>query len=361
MKSRHLFLGLFLLFALSGCKSNKMLIAIGTYTDSGSIGIYLCETDGASGYVKIVDSAAQVNPSFLCISPDKRALYAVTETEDSTAGVTAYSIDLKKQKLQKLNSIEGLGSAPCHIATNGSEVITSEYGGGSFTRIGLRADGAITQVLHHIDFNENGTNSDQPVSKIHSAQYDPESGTIYMTDLGRDKMYILKDSIVTDTIAFEHGFAPRHFCFSNDRKWMYVLGERSGKICAAEKAGDSYIPEQYILADTTSGKERIGSADIHISDDGKFLYASNRLGGDGIAVCKILSNGLLEMTGYTYTGSHPRNFTITPDGDWIIVACRDSNTIEFYRRDKISGKLNSQPDLTLRQFKKPVCITILQP
>lgn len=345
----------FLFSLLAGCRPSDMLTAVGTYTDSGSYGVYLCELNASSGAVTVLDSAAQVNPSFLCFSPDRRSLYAVTETEDSTAGVTAYSIDKKGKRLRKLNSISGIGAAPCHIATNGEELITSEYGGGSFTRISLTDSGALGGILQRHSFNDGGVN--MPYSRIHSSQYSPDS-LIYMTDLGRDRMYVLKQSGIIDTIAFEAGFAPRHFCFNKERSWMYVLGELSGKVCAARRDGETYIPEQYLLADTTSGKTKMGSADVHISPDGRFLYASNRLGGDGIAVFHILENGLLEKVGYSETGSHPRNFALTPDGKWVIVACRDSDTIEFFSRDSASGLLTLHPDLTLRRFKKPVCVLL---
>lgn len=343
----------FLLALLAGCRPSDMIMAVGTYTDSGSYGVYLCELKASTMSVAVLDSAAQANPSFLCFSPDRSCLYAVTETEDSTAGVTAYSIDKKSKKLRKLNSISGIGAAPCYVATNGAELITSEYGGGSFTRISLTGSGALGAIIQHHSFNEGDGNL--PYSRIHSAQYSPD-GLIYMTDLGRDRMYVLRQSAIIDTIAFAAGFGPRHFCFNKDRSRMYVVGELSGKVCAARRDGETYLPEQYLLADTTSGKTKMGSADVHISSDGRFLYASNRLGGDGVAVFDILQNGLLEKRSYCQTGSHPRNFTLTSDGKWVIVACRDSDEIEFFSRDSKSGQLALHPDLTLRRFKKPVCI-----
>ena len=77
-----------------------------------------------------------------------------------------------------------------------------------------------------------------------------------------------------------------------------------------------------------------GSADIHLSPDGKFLYASNRLQADGVAIFKVSpSDGTLTKVGYQLTGIHPRNFTITPNGKYLLVACRDTNEIQVFARD----------------------------
>ena len=98
-----------------------------------------------------------------------------------------------------------------------------------------------------------------------------------------------------------------------------------------------------------------GSGDIHISPDGKFLYASNRLKADGLAIFSIHpENGMLTKVGYQLTGIHPRNFIITPNGKYLLVACRDSNEIQIYERDTDTGLLTDiRKDI---KVVKPVCI-----
>ena len=98
-----------------------------------------------------------------------------------------------------------------------------------------------------------------------------------------------------------------------------------------------------------------GSGDIHISPDGKFLYASNRLKADGLAIFSIHpENGMLTKVGYQLTGIHPRNFIITPNGKYLLVACRDSNVIQIYERDTDTGLLTDiRKDI---KVDKPVCM-----
>ena len=109
---------------------------------------------------------------------------------------------------------------------------------------------------------------------------------------------------------------------------------------------------QYIEADTVGAK---GSGDIHISPDGKFLYASNRLKADGIAIFSInQEEGTLTKTGYQLTGIHPRNFIISRNGRYLLVACRDSNSIQVFERDSQTGLLKDTGKTI--KTNKPVCL-----
>lgn len=88
-------------------------------------------------------------------------------------------------------------------------------------------------------------------------------------------------------------------------------------------------PVQSVEADTLHAS---GSADIHITPDGRFLYASNRLKGDGIAIFSIdPANGQLTKVGYQLTGVHPRNFVTLPTASFCfapvgtVMLCRLRN------------------------------------
>jgi len=83
-----------------------------------------------------------------------------------------------------------------------------------------------------------------------------------------------------------------------------------------------------------------GGADIHLSPDGRFLYTSNRLQAEGIAIFAVdPTNGLLSRVGYQPTGAHPRQFNITPNGRYLLCCCRDSDKIQVFRRDQQTGLL----------------------
>ena len=90
------------------------------------------------------------------------------------------------------------------------------------------------------------------------------------------------------------------------------------------------------------------------SDGQSFLYASNRLKEDGISVFSVGEGGYLTKVGYTLTGVHPRNFTLSADGRYVLVAVRDSDRVEVYSRDAKTGLLTpTNKSLTL---SRPVCL-----
>ena len=69
--------------------NSSLNMIVGTYTGTGSEGIYICSIDTVTGKSIILDRVRQENPSFLALSSDKKFVYAVTENEDSSAGITA--------------------------------------------------------------------------------------------------------------------------------------------------------------------------------------------------------------------------------------------------------------------------------
>ena len=122
-----------------------------------------------------------------------------------------------------------------------------------------------------------------------------------------------------------------------------------------EYDGGELTPIQTLTAYKGKGH---GSADIHISPDGRFLYTSHRLKEDGIAIFSIdEATGKVKKAGYQPTGRHPRNFAITPDGNWLLCACRDDNRIEIYSIDKKTGALTSSGKAI--EVGAPVCVQIL--
>ena len=129
------------------------------------------------------------------------------------------------------------------------------------------------------------------------------------------------------------------------------MSELSGDITAFHYANGLLTRFQTIAADDAKAR---GGADIHLSPDGKFVYASTRLKGDRITIFKRLASGKLVRVGQQPTGLHPRNFIITPNGKFVLVACRDANKIQVYARNPQTGLLsNTHQDIMVQH---PVCV-----
>ena len=105
------------------------------------------------------------------------------------------------------------------------------------------------------------------------------------------------------------GSGARHFTFSDDSKYLYVMSELSGAVTVFNYNKGNLTKKQTIAADKHNAR---GGADIHLTPNGKFLYVSNRLKNDGITIFKVnKATGMLTEVGFQPTDKHPRQFNIT--------------------------------------------------
>jgi 6-phosphogluconolactonase len=138
---------------------------------------------------------------------------------------------------------------------------------------------------------------------------------------------------------------------------LYVSEELSGSVSVYRFINGKASLLQNALTHPASYKGEPGTADIHLSPDGKYLYVSNRGEENNIAVFPVLSNGLLDdkkMQLFSTLGKRPRNFTISNDGNWLLVANQDTDNIIVYKINKANGALiNTRNSI---QVSMPVCL-----
>jgi len=348
--------------------TGELYLLIGTYTsDKGSKGIYVYRFDESSGKADSVSAIETTNPSYLTLSPDEKFVYAVSENDRAESSVSSFSFDKKTGDLALLNTQSTEGSAPCYIEIDpsGKNVVTANYGGGNISVFQVKDDGELTSLTQKFQFTGTGNDPQrQAAPHLHSVRFSPDGKFLFATDLGLDKIYrydavnsvfegqptLRESSLKSFDLPAQTG--PRHFDFHPSGKYFYLLGELSGQVLVFDYDEGILTQTQTIAADTVGAR---GSADIHLSPDGNFLYASNRLQADGIAIFSVNSeNGKLTKTGYQPTETHPRNFAITPDGNFLLVACRDSNKIQVFKRNPETGLLTDiHQDILL---DKPVCV-----
>ncbi|MDR1437095.1 MAG: lactonase family protein [Candidatus Symbiothrix sp.] len=331
----------------------KLLAAIfliaGSYSDGTTSGISVYRFDTKTGDFEYVsDTKGILNPSYIAVSPDEKTVYSVNETRGGA--VCSFRFDKTTGALDFLNTQPATGADPCYISLNREQtfLVTANYSGGSLSVFPLNRDGSIRALTQYWDMNEPETES--PASHIHTAVFSPDEKRLLVTDLGKDKIYSFKTGfrangtfLVRDTEAsgvLEAGSGPRHLAFHPNGKYLYSINEPAGTVTVFRYRKGNLSPVQTVASDTTAGTGGKGSADIHISPDGKFLYSSNRLKADGIAIFSIHPrNGRLTPAGYQPTGIHPRNFILTPDGGFLLCANRNSNQIQIFERDRETGLL----------------------
>ena len=359
-------IGALLIISTSCAQADKELyMFVGTYAGESESGIYLYRfntDDGSAVLVKEVSGIA--NPSYLNLSKDGKFLYSVAETDVPDAKVYAYSFDKKTADIRLLNKQATDGSAPCYVWIDSKNklAVTANYMGGSVSALSILPTGELGGLK--LFTYEGGTpgSSRQNAPHLHCIYASPDEKYLYANDLGTDRIY--KYDIITDEdgrltlkegqpafFEMQAGEGPRHTTFHPNGKFAYLISELSGNVAVLQYNDGNLTPVQYIKADTLNASS---SADIHITPDGRFLYASNRGKGDGLAIFSIdQKSGQLTKTGYQPTGKTPRNFIITPDGGLLLCACQNGNVIQVFAIDKKSGQLkNLQKDINVR---RPVC------
>ncbi len=343
---------------------DTLTMVVGTYTNGSSKGIYTYkfnQLNGTSSYLNEIDTP---NPSYLTISGDNKYVYAVNELNDSTASVSSFQFEKESGKLTFLNKIKTQGEDPCYIINYDKTILTANYSGGSMSIFSIGDDGGINKREAVYRGSIGGTDTiRQNTPHIHCVQLSPDGKFVYGTDFSADQIIRFdipeKGALPIETkyaAKIESGSGPRHMIFSKDGKFAYVMSELSGKVTIFSYSDGRLQEIQSVVSDSLNGR---GGADIHLSPDGKFLYSSNRLISDGISIFRVdAENGKLTKIGYQLTGIHPRNFNITPNGRFLLVACRDSNKIQVFERDLSTGLLkDTHQDIII---DRPVCIQFAQ-
>ncbi len=359
----------FVNFAFS--QTTKTYLFIGSYTNNKpDNGIYIYEFNSSTGDLNKVSNGENLtNPSYLTISPKGNYLYACTDTKMPNEGsVSAFKFDSISGSLIFINKQPSGGENPVYLTTskNNEFVINANYTSGSVSVFPTNPDGSLNPFNQLIQFEGSSINTRrQEKSHIHAAVFSPDFKYLFFPDLGADKIRMfefnasekqpLKAIEKLDLISVP-GSGPRHFTFHPNSPFAYCTEELSGMVSAYQVENGKLDSMQRIFS-YSKLQEDYNSADIHISPDGQFLYASNRWDNENtLAIFSIdQNNGLLKLIGHQHTfGDNPRNFVIDPSGNFLLVANQVSNNIVVFKRDLKTGLLTkTATEITI---KTPTCL-----
>lgn len=344
---------------------NRLLI--GTYTNGGSHGIYVAAFNPETGALQVVDSVSAVNPSFLCLAPNGRNVYAVSETGNGRpGGVYAFDYNSETGKLKLLNAQSSEGESPCYISMDamGRFVGVANYSGGSLALLPVDRMGMLKPAVQTIQrFGSGPLKQRQEKSHVHQAIFSPKNNFVAIADLGTDEwvaypfkpsQHPILDTSKAKSKKMAGGAGPRLMAFHPALKRVYIIEELSGKVSVFKLKGGSLRLLQTIASDTIS--KQPGSAHIQISPYGRFLYTSNRASANTLTGFKIDDKtGRLSFIGsWSSGGLAPRNFTIHPSGKWLLAANQNSNEITLFSIDGQTGLLSQFPQKTV--LSMPVCL-----
>ena len=344
-------------------KDESLELLVGTYTRKSSKGIYKLAFNPKDGSLKNVGLVAEtVSPSYLDMSADREYVYAVGEGE--SAQVSGFKWNADRSQLELINTESAVGKGACYVALNDANnlVAVANYGSGDMAVFKRNTDGSLQGSPQFRKHEGSGSSlSNQAGPHAHYSKFYKDK-FLYIVDLGIDEVasYSVaengdigekKTALKTDV-----SDGPRHMTFHPTKDIAYVINEISNSVIVTtiNQEDGSLNRIQKISTLPEGFKEKSHCADIHITSNGKFLYASNR-GHNSIAMYSVASDGTLSLIGNeSVRGDWPRNFTLSPDDNYLLVANQNSDNIVVFNVDQKTGVLNFTGNEI--EVSMPVCL-----
>lgn len=320
-----------------------MKVFLGGYTSNESKGIYQSDfnkKDNKAEITNLENIVETKRPTYF--QYEDGILFTIVE-ENGQGGIATY----QKQdgKFVELDSYLHDGSTPCYIAVNTTlkHIYTANYHLATISVFEYNDQGQL-KLLASEKHEGSGPRPEQDAAHPHFFDETP-AGNLVSCDLGTDSVdfYKLEGNELKHlaTYQMEKGFGTRHLTFSPDGKYMYIVGELSSQVNVARLDEDNWKFESIATYKTIpeSFADHNGAAAIYLSNDGRYLYISNR-GHDSLAVFKVLDDHKLELIQEISTfGSFPRDFNWTKDEKYLLAGNQNTSNATLYSRNSETGAL----------------------
>ncbi len=308
------------------------------------------------------------SPSCLALNASGTRIYSANETdrvgEDKEGTVSAFAINRASGNLELLNTVRSGGAGPTYVSIHpsGKFVLVANYFGGSVAVLPILPDGRLGEATDiKKDAGKLGptraTNappgsfaiSGHDRTHAHMIQADPSGRFVLHVDLGLDQIFVWKfddqKGLLTPgeipIVSLPPGDGPRHFHFHPNGRWFYSIQEEASTIVLFDyEATTGRLTARQTISTLPAGFA--GSnfcSEILVSNDGRFVYAGNRL-HDSIAIFAIEPNGTLSYVGEEWTrGDYPRSFNTDPTGQFLYCCNQRADNIAVFRVDRQTGGL----------------------
>src|SRR5437016_14133795 len=338
------------------CLASSAPVLAGTFVyvanaEDGDIGMYTLQADGSLQPGQRFKVTKLVMP--MAVSPDKRFLIAAVRSKPFQA--YSYSIDKSSGALNPVGTGTLAESYP-YIALDrsGRFLLGASYGAHQVGVNPVGADGRVGEPLQVIPTARNA----------HSIRTDNTNRFVFVPHLGTDQVFqFLFDeksgrlTANTPPVAqMKAGTGPRHLITSADNRFVYLLNELTATVTTLaldgktgtlkEVSSASALPPDSKLAPgaprPAPGRNTdndIWASDLHLTPNGRFLYAAERPSSSIGAFRVDAATGSLAYLGSTPTEKQPRGFRIDPTGRFMVVSGEKSETITSYSIVQSNGSL----------------------
>lgn len=312
----------------------------------------------------VTNAASGSKPAWLEVVDwnGQRLVYSTEECEGARAFVHTLSADgTSIQKLPGDNGVSTGGDGAVDQSLVNGQLFVANYNSGSAAVLSVGPDGRLGAEPYVIPFHRDGTGpvaDRQDKSYAHQVLPSPDGRFVYVPDLGADRVQVLgvasrpQDTRVVASIPVPEGSGPRRLTFFQDgaRTFAYLAMELSCQVQAYElepASGALYAIGEPVNAfpPEAATKETRTLAEVVVTNDGRFVYASHRLdpAGDHIAgFARDPSTGTIKLQGWFPThGCTPRHFSLSRDKEnrYMAVANQDSDNVVLFRREPTQGTL----------------------
>ncbi|MEI2456872.1 MULTISPECIES: lactonase family protein [Lysobacter] len=342
-------------------------LLIGCYTGPQCRGIARHRFDSVQGRIdpQPLEVIETDNPSWLTFSADGRHLFALNEngpaSADPVGRASSYLLARGNARSQRLSQANTLGDEPAHASASadGKYLFVANYAvaaapGGTLAVLPVDGEGRLQPAVQVMTHLASGADPERQASThVHAAVPTPDGRYLLAADLGADKVYVYRydparsaerplRAAETPHLALPPGSGPRHLLFDASGRRAYLSLEMSGEVVVLERDEDRLRIVQTLALDP-GRREGNAAAALHLSADGRFLYASNRGEDNHIAVYAVEagSGRLSPLQRRSSEGRGPREFALTPDGRHLVVANQHSGSLVVIARDPDSGLLGA--------------------
>jgi 6-phosphogluconolactonase (cycloisomerase 2 family) len=308
------------------------------------------------------------SPSCLALNAAGSRLYSANETDrvgkDNEGTVSAFAINRADGQLTLLNTVPSGGAGPTYVSIHpsGKFLLVANYFGGSVAVLPILTDGRLgpaTDVKQDSGTvgPRKATNappgsfafSGHDRTHAHMIEADASGRFVLHVDLGLDQILVWKFDERAGTltpndppaVSLPPGDGPRHFSFHPNGRWLYSIQEEGSTIVLFNyDAAKGRLTSRQTISSLPLGFA--GSnfcSEILVSEDGRFVYAGNRL-HDSVGIFSVGRNGELTFVATEWTrGNYPRSFSFDPTGQFFYVCNQRADNVTVFRVNRRTGKL----------------------
>jgi 6-phosphogluconolactonase len=305
--------------------------------DSGSISVLtLDEHAGTLATLQTLALGGSIMP--LALSPDRPVLFAARRNAPCAA--LSFRIDARDGTLAPLG--EGpLAESMAYLATDrsGRFLFGASYGGGVVAVNPIGADGLVAAAQQVLPIGP----------KAHAIRPDASNRFVFATSLGAGQVLQFRFDAGTGlltpndppALVLRASSGPRHLELHPDGRSAYLLNELDASIdvLALDPEHGRFTLRQTVASLPPGFAGEPWAADLHLTPDARWLYASERRSSTIAALRVDPATGLLTLAGHSAVQAQPRGFHVTASGRWLIVAGQLSHRVGLHAIDAEHGTL----------------------